>query len=66
MDLYTGVTYHLEAKLTLKEGAGVPVTRSIPILIVQGDSPEGMVTQFRRQVERWLPRLLADYKAEMQ
>ena len=66
MDLYTGITYHLEAKLTLKEGAGVPVTRSIPILIVQGDSPEGMVNQFRRQVERWLPRLLADYKAEMQ
>ena len=66
MDLYTGITYHLEAKLALKEAGGVPVTRTIPILIVQGDSPEGMVNQFRRQVERWLPRLLADYKAEMQ
>ena len=66
MDIYSGLTYRLEAKLTLLEGGGAPVTRSIPLLIIQGDTPEGMVNQFRRQVERWVPRLLGEFKTEMQ
>jgi hypothetical protein len=66
MDVYSGVTYHLEAKMTLAEGGGTPLSRPVPIVIVQGDSPEGMVNQFRRQIERWLPKLLGDYKSEMQ
>jgi len=66
MDIYSGVTYRMEAKLSLVEGGGAPLTRSVPIVIVQGDSPEGMVNQFRRQIERWLPRLLGEFKAEMQ
>ena len=66
LDFYSGVTYRLEAKLSLTEGGGAPLTRPVPILIVQGDSPEGMVNQFRRQIERWLPRLLEAFKAELQ
>ncbi len=65
MDVYSGVTYRMEARLTLAEGGGAPLTRTVPIVIVQGDSPEGMVNQFRRQIERWLPRLLGEFKAEM-
>ena len=66
MDIYSGLTYRMEARLTLTEGGGAPLTRTVPIVIVQGDSPEGMVNQFRRQIERWLPRLLGEFKAEMQ
>ena len=66
MDVYSGLSYRLEAKLTITEAGGAPLTRSVPIAIVQGASPEGMVNQFRRQIERWLPRLLAEFKAEMQ
>lgn len=65
MDIYSGVTYRMEARLALAEPGGAPLTRSVPIVIVQGDSPEGMVNQFRRQIERWLPRLLGEFKAEM-
>ncbi|BDU74744.1 hypothetical protein [Mesoterricola silvestris] len=65
MDVYSGVTYRLEAKVALTEGGGAPLTRTVPIVIVQGESPEGMVNQFRRQIERWLPRLLGEFKAEM-
>ncbi len=66
MDVYSGITYRMEAKLTVTESGGAPMTRSVPIVIVQGDSPEGMVNQFRRQIERWLPRLLGELKAGMQ
>lgn len=65
MDVYSGVTYRMEAKLALTEPGGTPLTRAIPILIVQGDSPEGMVNQFRRQIERWLPRLVSEFEASM-
>jgi hypothetical protein len=66
VDVYSGLTYRLEAKLCLTEGGGAPLTRSVPIVLVQGDSPEGMVNQFRKQIDRWLPRLLGEFKAEMQ
>jgi hypothetical protein len=66
LDVYTGLTYRLEAGLCLTEGGGAPLTRSVPILVVQGDTPEGMVNQFRKQIDRWLPRLLGEFKAEMQ
>jgi hypothetical protein len=56
----------MDARITLTEGGGAPLTRSIPIRVAQGETPEGMVNQFRRQIERWLPRLLSEFKAEMQ
>lgn len=65
MDPFRGVTYRLDANLTLNEPGGMPLTRSVPILLVQGNSPEGMADQFRKQIERWLPRLFADLKGSL-
>ncbi|HLO68306.1 MAG TPA: hypothetical protein VK188_14875 [Holophaga sp.] len=63
LDVYSGVTYHLEAKVTLLEGGGAALTRAAPLTVVQGETPEGMMNQFRRQIDRLLPRLLDEFKA---
>ena len=66
MDVYHGVCYRLDAQLKLLEGSGEPLGRPVPIQILQSASPEGMVNEFRRQFERRLPRLFADFKREFQ
>nr|WP_316410755.1 hypothetical protein [Mesoterricola sediminis] len=58
-----GATYHLEARATLLDGGGAAVTRPVPIVLVQGETPEGLVQRFRHQMDRWLPRLLDEAKA---
>ena len=66
MDVYAGVRYRLDAQLSLLDGTGWAFGRPVPINILQSTSPEGMVNEFRRQFERLLPRLFADFKRELQ
>lgn len=63
LDVYSGVTYRLEARVTLREGGGMALTRSVPVTLVQGGTPEGLMDRFRRQIDRLLPRLLDELKA---
>jgi hypothetical protein len=65
-DVYQGVTYRLDMRMSLLEGGGLPTGRPASIQIIQKDSPEGMVDEFRRQFERRLPRLFAEFQNEMQ
>ena len=66
MDVYDGVSYRLEAKMTILDGEGTALTRPASLLIVQPGSPEGMVNQFRRQFERRLPRLFSEVQTQFQ
>jgi hypothetical protein len=66
MDVYEGVSYRLKAQLTVLEGGGAALTRPVALEVTQSSSPEGMVDQFRRQLERRLPKLIAQAVAELQ
>jgi hypothetical protein len=66
MNIFDGVTYRIDAHMTLLDGEGGAVTRTVPLQVSQATSPEGMVGQFRRQFERWLPRLVAELRSEME
>lgn len=62
VDVYQGLTYRLDVNLQLLEGGGTALARPAPIQIIQGGSPEGLVNAFRKQFERHLPRLLAEFR----
>jgi hypothetical protein len=66
VDPYSGVTYHTDAQMTIREGGGIALTRPVPLQVIQSGSPEGMVTQFRRLFERRMPKLVAEAQAELQ
>ena len=66
MNVFQGVIYHLELKMRLLEAGGEAIGRPAPIQIAQTVSPEGMVKEFRRQYERFLPKLFADFRNELQ
>jgi hypothetical protein len=66
MDVYEGVSYRMNARLTVLEGGGAALTRPVTLEVEQTSSPEGMVDQFRRQFERRLPKLIAQAVAELQ
>jgi len=65
-DAAGGKSFRLDAQLRLLDAGGLPVTRPVPIQIIQTHTPEGMINQFRRLFERRLPRLLAAYRADLQ
>ena len=66
MDVYEGISYRMDAHLTVLEGGGTALTRPVALEVSQTASPEGMVDQFRRQFERRLPKLIAQAIAELQ
>ena len=66
LDVYQGVTYQLEAEIKLLEQGGEALGQPAPLHVVQSESPDGMVREFRRQIERRLPKLFADFRSELQ
>ena len=62
LDLYQGLSYRLEVSLKLTDGAGLALGRPATIQIVQSGSPEGLLNELRKQLERRLPRLFADFR----
>jgi hypothetical protein len=65
MDIFSGVTYRIQANLELQDAGGAVVAKPATIQVAQGQSPEGMINQFRRLFERRLPRLFTEYQSEM-
>ena len=66
MDLYQGIRYRIEARMTILDGeGGTALTRPVPLQLIQYGSPEGMINDFRRLFERRLPRLIAEVQAEL-
>jgi hypothetical protein len=66
LDVYQGVTYRLEAQVRLLEQGGEVLGKPVPIKVVQSASPEGMVKEFRRQMERSLPNLFFSFRPELE
>ena len=66
LDVYQGMSYHLEAQIKLLEEGGEALVPAIPIQVVQSASPDGMVKEFRRQFERDLPLLFRDFRKELE
>ena len=64
MDVYAGLNYRMEAQLAILDDEGTPLTRPVTLQVIQAETPEGMVDQFRRQFERRLPRLVAEVQAQ--
>ena len=66
MDIYEGVSYRMDVRMTILDGEGTALTRPASLQIVQPASPEGMVNRFRRLFEHRLPRLLSELQAQFQ
>ena len=66
LDVYQGVSYQLDAEIKLLEQGGEALGQPAPIQVIQHESPDGMVKEFRKQIERRLPKLFADFRSELQ
>ena len=66
VDVYTGVTYCLEAKLRLLEQGGEPLGRTLPVEVRQDGSPEGMIKAFRRRISLVLPNLFSEFRKDLE
>jgi len=66
MTFAAGALYRLDATLRVLDRSGAELTRPVKINLAQAGNPEGLVDQFRRQIDRRIPRLLESLQEELQ
>lgn len=66
VDVYSGVSYCLAAKVRLLEQGGEPLGKTLPVEVCQNGTPEGMVKEFRRRIDQILPNLFAEFRKDLE